>query len=88
MAAGAAVVADSACIGTGLIVGYRRGVGRRLLRGREEDDAEHRCVRARVEHSFAGMKSWKILRGCRQRGDGLHHAVQAVASMHSLALAG
>ncbi|MGC9479789.1 IS5/IS1182 family transposase, partial [Streptomyces sp. WG4] len=24
---------------------------------------------------------------CRQRGDGLHHAVQAVARMHNLALA-
>jgi transposase len=29
------------------------------------------------------MKNWKILRDCRQRGDGLHHAVQAVATMHS-----
>ncbi|MFE6609009.1 IS5/IS1182 family transposase, partial [Streptomyces sp. NPDC057781] len=27
------------------------------------------------------------LRDCRQRGDGLHHAVQAVARMHNLALA-
>ncbi|MFF1809550.1 IS5/IS1182 family transposase, partial [Streptomyces sp. NPDC058251] len=26
-------------------------------------------------------------RDCRQRGDGLHHAVQAVAHMHNLALA-
>ncbi|GAA3596503.1 hypothetical protein GCM10022295_91750 [Streptomyces osmaniensis] len=29
----------------------------------------------------------KILRDCRQHGDGLHHAVQAVAHMHNLALA-
>ncbi|MEU7474092.1 IS5/IS1182 family transposase, partial [Streptomyces sp. NPDC044984] len=27
-------------------------------------------------------------RDCRQKGDGLHHAVQAVATMHNLALAG
>jgi hypothetical protein len=32
------------------------------------------------------MKNYKILRDCRQRGDGLHHAVQAVARMHNLAL--
>ncbi|MFF7308831.1 transposase, partial [Streptomyces sp. NPDC008137] len=54
----------------------------------EEDNAEHRRVRARVEHTFARMKNWKILRDCRQKGDGLHHAVQAVATMHNLALAG
>ncbi len=33
------------------------------------------------------MKNWKILRDCRQKGDGLHHAVQAVAAMHNLAMA-
>jgi hypothetical protein len=30
------------------------------------------------------MKDYKILRDCRQYGDGLHHAVQAVAHMHTL----
>ncbi|MGW5803013.1 IS5/IS1182 family transposase, partial [Streptomyces bacillaris] len=25
---------------------------------------------------------------CRQKGDGLHHAVQAVATMHNLAMTG
>lgn len=59
-----------------------------LLRGQEEDNAEHRRVRARVEHTFARMKNWKILRDCRQKGDGLHHAVQAVATMHNLAMGG
>ncbi len=44
-------------------------------------------VRARVEHAFARMKHYKILRDCRQRGSGLHHAVQAIAHMHNLALA-
>ncbi|CAL9664683.1 hypothetical protein SUDANB15_07137 [Streptomyces sp. enrichment culture] len=33
------------------------------------------------------MKNYKILRHCRQRADGLHDAVQAVARMHDLALA-
>ncbi|KAB2590433.1 hypothetical protein [Streptomyces arboris] len=42
----------------------------------------------RVEHTLARTKTWKILRDCRQKGDGLHHAVQAVATMHNLAVAG
>ncbi|CAM5356344.1 Transposase OS=Streptomyces violarus OX=67380 GN=FHS41_005170 PE=4 SV=1 [Streptomyces violarus] len=88
VAAGTTVIADGAYLGTGLIVPHRRRAGRPLLRGQEEDNTEHRRVRARVEHTFARMKNWKILRDCRQRGDGLHHAVQAVATMHNLAMAG
>ncbi|WUX18527.1 hypothetical protein OG207_37215 [Streptomyces sp. NBC_01439] len=37
----------------------------------------------RVEYAFAHMKIGKILRGCRQKGDDLQHALQAVATMHS-----
>ncbi len=79
------VLADGAYLNTGLVVPHRRRVGRPLLRAQEEDNAEHRRVRARVEHTFARMKNYKILRDCRQKGDGLHHAVQAVAPMHNLA---
>ncbi|MFJ2944056.1 transposase [Streptomyces sp. NPDC087310] len=86
LAVSTTVIADGAHPGTGLIVPHRKRAGRPLLRGQEEDNAEHRRVRARVEHTFARMKNWKILRDCRQRGDGLHHAVQAVASMHNLAM--
>ncbi len=86
-AAGATVIADGAYLGTGLVVPHRRRAGRSLLRAQEEDNAEHRHVRARVEPTFARMKNWKILRDRRQRGDGLHHAVQAVATMHNLATA-
>ncbi|MEU6164867.1 transposase [Streptomyces tanashiensis] len=57
------------------------------LPGEAEDNPEHRRVRARVEHTFARMKHYKILRDCRQRGSGLHHAVQAVAHMHDHAMA-
>ncbi|MFI9556310.1 transposase family protein [Nonomuraea endophytica] len=78
------VLADGAHLNTGLIVPRRPG--RPLLRAQKEDNAEHRRVRARVEHVFARMKNYKILRDCRQRGRGLHHAVQAVAHMHNLAL--
>ncbi|WP_338491840.1 transposase family protein [Streptomyces sp. SJL17-4] len=84
---GVTVLGDGAYINTGLVVPHRKRPGRDLLPGEEEDNAEHRRVRARVEHAFARMKHYKILRDCRQRGSGLHHAVQAVAHMHNLALA-
>lgn len=84
---GVAVLGDGAYISTGLIVPHRKRPGRPLLKGEEEDNAAHRTVRARVEHVIGRMKNYKILRDCRQRGDGLHHAVQAVAHMHNLALA-
>nr|WP_107488744.1 transposase family protein [Streptomyces subrutilus] len=85
-AAGATVLAGGAHLGTGLIVPHRRRAGRPLLRGQEEDNAEHRRVRARVQHTFARMKNWKIFRDCRQKRAGLHPAAQAVATMHDLAL--
>ncbi|MGA5120522.1 transposase family protein [Streptomyces pseudogriseolus] len=78
---------DGAYINTGLIVPHRKRPGRPLLKGEEEDNAQHRKVRARVEHTFSRMKNYKILRDCRQRGNGLHHAAQAVARMHNLTLA-
>ncbi|MGW2016814.1 transposase family protein [Streptomyces sp. NPDC001927] len=84
---GVTVLGDGAHINTGLVVPHRKHPGRDLLPGEEDDNAEHRRVRARVEHAFARMKHYKILRDCRQRGTGLHHAVQAVAHMHNLALA-
>jgi hypothetical protein len=33
------------------------------------------------------MKNWKILRDCRLKGDGVHHAMLGIACMHNLALA-
>ncbi|MFC4014941.1 transposase [Nonomuraea purpurea] len=82
----ATVLADGAHVNTGLVAPHRRRVGWPLLRALEEDNTEHRRVRARVEHTFARMKNYKILRDCRQKGTGLHHAVPAVAHMHNLAL--
>ncbi|MFJ8478421.1 transposase family protein [Kitasatospora sp. NPDC094011] len=83
--ADATVLADGAYTSTGLVIPDRRRAGRPLLPAQEEDNAEHRRVRARVEHTFAHMKNDKILHDCRQKGDGLHHAVQPVAHMHNLA---
>ncbi|MFJ4428961.1 transposase family protein [Streptomyces bobili] len=84
---GVTVLGDGAYINTTLIVPHRERPGRALLKGEEEDNAAHRKVRARVEHVFSRMKNCKILGDCRQRCDGLHHAVQAVTRKHNLALA-
>ncbi len=81
------VLGDGAFINTGLIVPHRKRPRRPLLERKGEDNAAHRNVRARVAHTFSRMKIYKILRDCRPRGDGRHHAVQAVAHMHNLALA-
>ncbi|MFJ6602205.1 transposase family protein [Streptomyces lydicus] len=83
---GVTVLGDGAYLNTGLVVPHRKRPRRALLPGEEADNAEHRRVRARVEHTFARMKHYTILCDCRQRGNGLHHAVQAVAHMHNLAL--
>jgi len=69
-----------------MAVPHRKRPGRALLPGSEDDNAAHRKVRARVEHAIGRIKNYKILRDCRQRGVGLHHAVQADAHMHNLAL--
>jgi hypothetical protein len=34
------------------------------------------------------MRTWKILRDCRLKGDGAHHAMPGIARLHILALAG
>ncbi|MDQ0766992.1 hypothetical protein QFZ32_000466 [Streptomyces canus] len=78
---------DGAYINTGLVVPHRKRPGRPLLAGEEADNAERQRVRARVEHAIGRLKNYKILRYCRQHGDGLHHAVRAVAHMHNLVFA-
>ncbi|WP_406463439.1 transposase [Streptomyces sp. NBC_01622] len=82
------VIADGGYRGTGLVIPHRRERGRaELLAWKEEHNASHRKVRARVEHAFARMKTWKILRDCRLKGDGVHHAMLGIARLHNLALA-
>lgn len=84
---GVTVLADGTCLNCGMVTPHRKRPRRELLPGEESDNAAHRKVRARVEHVIGRMKNYKILRDCRQHGNSLHHAVQAVAHMHNLALA-
>ncbi|MFB6625453.1 transposase [Streptomyces sp. NPDC056374] len=81
-------IADGGYPGTGLVMPHRRRKGERLPDWKEADNKSHKLVRARVEHVFARMKTWKILRDCRLRGDGVHQAMLGIARMHNLALAG
>ncbi|MBZ4324588.1 transposase, partial [Streptomyces huiliensis] len=82
-------IADGGYRGTGLVIPhYRRHGEDELPAWKEEHNASHRKVRARVEHVFARMKNWKILRDCRLKGDGVHHAMRGIAHLHNLALGG
>ena len=83
------VIADGGYRGTGLVIPHRRQRSQGELPAWKEDhNASHRKVRARVEHTFARMKGWKILRDCRLKGDGVHHAMLGIARLHNLTLAG
>ncbi len=81
-------IADGGYQGTGLVIPHRRRKGEELPPWKEGHNRSHKQVRARVEHTFARMKSWKILRDCRLRGDGVHHAMLGIARLHNLTLAG
>lgn len=82
-------LADGGYLGTGLVMPHRRAMGQAEHPAwKQEHNRSHRQVRARVEHVFARMKAWKILRDCRLKGDGVHHAMLGIARLHNLALTG
>ncbi len=81
-------IADGGYRGTGLVIPHRRERGQTELPDwKERHNNSHKQVRARIEHVFARMKTWKILRDCRLKGDGVHHAMLGIAQMHNLTLA-
>ena len=83
------VIADGGYRGTGLVIPHRRERGQSRTPGLERGTQQlPPQVRARVEHAFARMKTWKILRDCRLKGDGVHHAMLGIARLHNLTLAG
>ena len=81
------MLADGGYQGTGLLIPPRRRPGQtELPPWKERDNAAGRRVRARVEHTFAAMKTWTILRDCRRRGHGVYWATTGVAHLRNLAL--
>lgn len=77
-------IADGSYPGTGPVIPHRRPKGGELTDWQTEHNHDHKQVHARVEHVFARMKNWKILRDCRLKGDGVHHAMLGIAHLHNL----
>lgn len=84
----AMTIADGGYPGTGLVMPHRRRKGEGLPDWKQAHNKSHKQVRARVEHTFARMKTWKILRDCRLKGDGIHHTMLGIARLHNLTLTG
>ncbi|MET9465943.1 transposase [Streptomyces sp. NPDC006544] len=73
-------IADGGYPGTGLLIPHRRDRGQAQLPAwKGEHNKSHKQVRAGVEHVFARMKTWRILRDCRLKGEGVTHAMLGVA---------
>ncbi|MEV6296750.1 transposase [Streptomyces sp. NPDC051896] len=84
-----ATIADGGYRGTGLVIPHRRRSRDEALPDwKQAHNKSRKQVRARVEHVFARMKTWKILRDCRLRGDGVHHAMRGIARLHNLTYSG
>jgi hypothetical protein len=72
-----------------VIMPYRKPAdGSELPEWKEELNAVHRTVRARVEHTLARMKCWKILRDYRRAASTLADAVSGIAHLHNITLTG
>ena len=82
----ATTIADGGYPGTGLLIPHRKPKSGELCAWKAEHNRIHKRVRARVEHAFARMKTYKILRDCRLRGNGVHHAILGIAHLHNLML--
>ncbi|MFJ6142975.1 transposase family protein [Streptomyces anulatus] len=78
-------IADGGYPGTGAVMPHRRRPDEELPTWKQEHNRSHKQVRASIEHAFARMKTWKILRDCRLKGEGVHHAVLGIAHLHNLA---
>lgn len=64
-------IADGGYRGTRAVIPHRRRKKDEPLTGwKEAHNASHRQVRAHIEHTFAKLKVWKVLRDCRLRGEG------------------
>lgn len=81
-------MADGGYPVTGLLMPHRRTPGEELPSWKHEHNRSHKQVRARAEHVFARMKTWKILRDCRLKGDGVRHAMHGIARLHNLTCTG
>jgi hypothetical protein len=88
--AGRDVMADGAYRGNPeVIIPYRKPRdGSELPAWKQDYNAGHRKIRARVEHCLAHLKTYKILRDYRRAGRTLAVTAAGIAHLHNIALAG
>lgn len=88
--AGPPVMADGGYQGNpGVIMPYRKPRdGSELTDWQEQLNATHRKVRARVEHTLAEMKNWKILRDYRRAAHTLTATASGIAFLRNLTIIG
>jgi DDE superfamily endonuclease len=72
-----------------VIIPYRKPRdGSELPAWKQDYNAGHRKIRARVEHAPARLKTYKILRDYRRAGHTLAVTAAGIAHLHNIALAG
>ncbi len=83
---GAHVMADGGYQGNRqVIMPYQRRAGGGEMAGWQvESNTVHKRARARVEHAFAQMKVWNIVRNCRRKRDGVLYATRGITLMRNL----
>lgn len=73
----------------GVVMPYRKPRdGAELPAWKEDLNATHRTIRARVEHVLSRMKNFKILRDYRRTANTLADTVSGIAHMHNILLTG
>jgi hypothetical protein len=88
--AGRAVMADGAYRGNPeVIIPYRKPAdGTPLPQWKDDRNAVHRGVRARVEHTLARMKEFKILRDYRRAASTLTDTASGIAHLYNIVITG
>jgi hypothetical protein len=87
--AGQAVMADGGYRGNpGVIMPYRKRRDAALPSWQDELNTTHRQIRARIEHTLAGLKCWKILRDYRRAASTLKDTTSAIAFLHNITVTG
>lgn len=84
--AGRPVMADGAYRGNPeVIIPYRKPTdGASLSQWKEDLNAAHRKIRARVEHTLARMKEWKILGDYRRAASTLADTAAGIAHLYTV----
>jgi hypothetical protein len=88
--AGRPTMADGAYRGNPeVVIAYRKPAdGTALPQWQEDLNTVHRSVRARVEHTLARMKEWKVLRDYRRAASTLTDTGAGIAHLYNIVTTG